>query len=353
MGPARQGNLSSQSVAQFARTPCRSPFENSPFCGNPTGLPICLGSSPTVINGPWSSRLTTRSHDTTPTIPARNNVARDERRGRLRAGFAEHAIGFETGKLIELRLAYRVEFLTVRSILAESSFDCRWSVWHRAAADGGLFFVSIKRERVVRRDLDDVIQGWPYDPEPGEHLAREVRARDGRKVLQVRIELGVLQLEVGGRPDGVRPHGFVTYLDYLRHTAASRGPATGGKSPPWVDVGPPVRRGRPRIHPVLPPPRRLAGPGPTRQGHPGRRPYARLDGLRPAARQRGRLHRLARTVPRDRLVPPHPGRHCAGTRAPSARRGHRCPARRDRTIDNTISAPGGKSTTRANRPTPL
>ena len=50
----------------------------------------------------------------------------------------------------------------------------------------------------MRRDLDDVIQGWPYDPEPGEHLAREVRARDGRMVLQVRIELGVLQLEVGG-----------------------------------------------------------------------------------------------------------------------------------------------------------
>jgi tetratricopeptide (TPR) repeat protein len=86
----------------------------------------------------------------------------------------------------------------------------------------------------MRRDLDDVIQGWPYDPDPGEVLAREVRARDGRTVLQVRIELGVLQLEVGGRPDGLRPHGFTTYLDYLRHCAASRGQAPGGKSPPWA-----------------------------------------------------------------------------------------------------------------------
>ncbi len=50
----------------------------------------------------------------------------------------------------------------------------------------------------MRRDLDDVIQGWPYNPEPGDHVAREVRARDGRMVLQVRIELGVLQLEVAG-----------------------------------------------------------------------------------------------------------------------------------------------------------
>ena len=86
----------------------------------------------------------------------------------------------------------------------------------------------------MRRDLDDVIQGWPYNPEPGEHPAREVRARDGRMVLQIRIELGVLQLEVAGRPDGSRPHGFITYLDYLRHNAAGRGLAPGGKSPPWM-----------------------------------------------------------------------------------------------------------------------
>jgi len=85
----------------------------------------------------------------------------------------------------------------------------------------------------MRRDLDDVLQGWPYDPEPGEVLAREVRARDGRMVLQIRIELGVLQLEVTGRPDGTRPHGFTTYLDYLRHSAAGRGQAPGGKAPSW------------------------------------------------------------------------------------------------------------------------
>jgi hypothetical protein len=85
----------------------------------------------------------------------------------------------------------------------------------------------------MRRDLDDVLQGWPYDPEPGEILAREIRARDGRSVLQIRIELGVLQLEATGRPDGTRPHGFATYLDYLRHSAAGRGQAPGGKSPSW------------------------------------------------------------------------------------------------------------------------
>jgi hypothetical protein len=85
----------------------------------------------------------------------------------------------------------------------------------------------------MRRDMDDAIQGWPYEPEPGDVIAREVRARDGRMVIQVRVELGVLQMEVGGRPDGTRPHGFATYLDYLRYRAAGRGESPGGKGPAW------------------------------------------------------------------------------------------------------------------------
>lgn len=86
----------------------------------------------------------------------------------------------------------------------------------------------------MRRDIDDAIQDWPFEPEPGEVIAREVRARDGRPVLQIRVELGLLQLEVEGRPDGSRPHQFATYLDYLRHRAAGRGLAPGGKAPPWA-----------------------------------------------------------------------------------------------------------------------
>jgi hypothetical protein len=33
--------------------------------------------------------------------------------------------------------------------------------------------------------------------------------------MQMRIEMGVLQMETTGRPDGERPSGFETYLDYL------------------------------------------------------------------------------------------------------------------------------------------
>jgi hypothetical protein len=89
----------------------------------------------------------------------------------------------------------------------------------------------------MRLDVDDVIQSWPYEPDDGEQPAREVRARDGRKVLQTRIELGVLQLEVTGRPDGARPHGFGTYLEYLRQSASGRAHALGGQAPRWTMSG--------------------------------------------------------------------------------------------------------------------
>src|SRR4051812_18189885 len=71
------------------------------------------------------------------------------------------------------------------------------------------------REPTMRRDIDDALHGWPYDPEPGEVVARKLRARDGREILQIRIELGLIQMEVEGRPDGARPHEHETYLDYL------------------------------------------------------------------------------------------------------------------------------------------
>lgn len=64
-----------------------------------------------------------------------------------------------------------------------------------------------------RKDIDDAIRDWPY--EPGEVSARLVPADDGREVLQMRIDMGVLQMEVANRPDGEKPHGAETFLDYV------------------------------------------------------------------------------------------------------------------------------------------
>ncbi len=70
-------------------------------------------------------------------------------------------------------------------------------------------------------DIDRILRDWPY--EPGEISARLVRAADGREVLQMRVEMGVLQLEASGRPDGQRPNGAKSYLDYLGAVAKKAG----------------------------------------------------------------------------------------------------------------------------------
>lgn len=65
------------------------------------------------------------------------------------------------------------------------------------------------------QDIDAALQGWEF--KPGMVQARLVQRRDGRQVIQMRVDLGVLQMEPAGRPDGTRPHGHATYFDHLKH----------------------------------------------------------------------------------------------------------------------------------------
>lgn len=64
-----------------------------------------------------------------------------------------------------------------------------------------------KRDRI-----DEILRSWPYDPT--KLSVRLLTSRD-RDVIQMRVDLGVLQLETTGRPDGLRPHGDATYYDHL------------------------------------------------------------------------------------------------------------------------------------------
>src|SRR3989304_36313 len=72
-----------------------------------------------------------------------------------------------------------------------------------------------------RQDIDLIFKEWPY--QPGVISARLVPAEDGRDVMQMRIELGLLQMETAGRPDGRRPGGAETYLDYLKTQVLEQG----------------------------------------------------------------------------------------------------------------------------------
>lgn len=64
-------------------------------------------------------------------------------------------------------------------------------------------------------DLQGVLSEWEYDPEL--ISARKIVGGDGRIKIQMRIELGLLQMEAEGRPDGTRPNGYATYCTYVNH----------------------------------------------------------------------------------------------------------------------------------------
>jgi hypothetical protein len=61
-------------------------------------------------------------------------------------------------------------------------------------------------------DLSNVLDQWPY--EPGKINVRLVEGDDGEPRIQLRIDLGIMQLRTSGRPDGARPFGFESILEY-------------------------------------------------------------------------------------------------------------------------------------------
>ena len=63
----------------------------------------------------------------------------------------------------------------------------------------------------VSKDITPVLAGWEYDPD--ELQVRIVASDDGREKLQMRIDLGLIQMELSGRPDGTRPGGHESLLD--------------------------------------------------------------------------------------------------------------------------------------------
>jgi hypothetical protein len=67
-------------------------------------------------------------------------------------------------------------------------------------------------------DLNSLLKDWPH--ESGTIKVRKILGLDGREKLQLRIDLGVLQMELAGRPDGQRPHNCESLLQYHQRRAA-------------------------------------------------------------------------------------------------------------------------------------
>lgn len=61
-------------------------------------------------------------------------------------------------------------------------------------------------------DLQFTLCDWPYEPE--KISVRKVQGADGAVKIQMRVELGILQMEAEGRPDGATPYGCESLLAY-------------------------------------------------------------------------------------------------------------------------------------------
>ncbi len=62
------------------------------------------------------------------------------------------------------------------------------------------------------RDLTELLEEWPF--QPGQINVRLIAGNDAEPRIQVRLDLGILQMHVDGRPDGQRPHGYDSLLEY-------------------------------------------------------------------------------------------------------------------------------------------
>ena len=75
-----------------------------------------------------------------------------------------------------------------------------------------------KTEDFVSKDIQPILDGWEF--EPGNVCVRIVRGLEGREKVQMRVDLGVLQMDMDGRPDGSRPFGAESLLDHLSEKAS-------------------------------------------------------------------------------------------------------------------------------------
>ncbi len=66
----------------------------------------------------------------------------------------------------------------------------------------------------MSKDISSIIAGWPF--ESNQFLVRTVQGNDGQDKIQLRLDLGLLQMEFHGRPDAQKPHGQESYLTHYQ-----------------------------------------------------------------------------------------------------------------------------------------
>jgi hypothetical protein len=68
--------------------------------------------------------------------------------------------------------------------------------------------------RKMNFDISHLLDHWDY--QPGRVAVRRFKAKDGTEKIQLRIDLGILQMNAEGRPDGKRPFGHASLYDHYK-----------------------------------------------------------------------------------------------------------------------------------------
>ena len=69
----------------------------------------------------------------------------------------------------------------------------------------------------MSQDIQRLLDDWEFEPD--QLQVRFITGDDGREKIQMRIDLGLIQLELSGRPDGERPEGHESLLEFYEAKA--------------------------------------------------------------------------------------------------------------------------------------
>jgi hypothetical protein len=86
--------------------------------------------------------------------------------------------------------------------------------------------------RLMDFDISHLLDAWDY--QPGQVVVRRFKGKDGKDKIQLRVDLGLLQMNAEGRPDGKKPFGYASLYEHYqarlyKHVAAHEGSDGGFK----------------------------------------------------------------------------------------------------------------------------
>jgi len=73
-----------------------------------------------------------------------------------------------------------------------------------------------RKTNTPEKDITHILEGWEYDHYEESRNIRKIHSLDEKEKIQIRNPLGLIQLETTGRPDGIKPFGYDSVLDFYQ-----------------------------------------------------------------------------------------------------------------------------------------